>query len=269
MDNKFKSNPYNSLNTLISENDILNILNDHNIQGYKINNLSLFQQAFVHTSYCKLKEYEGYENTNKSIKLFDKSYETLEFLGDSLLGSCVTRYLYNRYVNKHNKYEGFLTKIKIRLICGEQLAFLSEKINFNKLMIISSNVENNSGRENYHILEDIYEAFLGALFLDSNNISLVDTFIITCIERYVDISDLILNDNNYKGLLLNYFQHNFLSHPIYKTNKIDDKNIFVSSVHKTTEEKTIEIAKGDGKTKKKAEQNASKNALIYYRVMSE
>ena len=266
--NKFKSNPYNSLNTLISEHDLLNILKNHNIQDYKINNLNLFQRAFVHTSYCKLKEYEEYENTEKAIELFDKSYETLEFLGDSLLGSCITKYLYNRYSIKHNKDEGFLTKIKIRLICGEQLAFLSERINFNKFMIISKNVENNSGRENIHILEDIYEAFLGALFLDSNDISLVDKFIISCVENYVDITDLILNDNNYKGLLLKYFQHNFLTHPLYKTNKIEDKNIFISNVYRTQPEEIL-IGTGEGKTKKKAEQDASKNALIHYRVMSE
>jgi ribonuclease-3 len=268
MDNKFRSNPYNPLNILISEDDILNILNDHNIQDYKITNLSLFQQAFIHTSYCN--EYEEYDNNDKSIELFDKSYETLEFLGDSLLGSSVTRYLYNRYVNLHNKEEGFLTQIKIRLICGEQLAFLSEKINFNKFMIISKNVENNSGRDNCHILEDIYEAFLGALFLDSTDISLVDTFIITCIERYVDISDLILNDNNYKGLLLKYFQHNFLTHPIYKTDKSEENNIFISNVYRFTENNQEELCgSGEGKTKKKAEQNASRNILIHYRVMSE
>ena len=269
MDNKFKTNPYNPLNKLIFEDDILNILKKHNIQDYKIKNLNLFQTAFVHTSYCKLKEYEAYENTDKSIELFDKSYETLEFLGDALLGSSISRYLFNRYAINHNKDEGFLTKIKIRLICGEQLAFLSEKINFNKFMIISKNVENNDGRNNTHILEDIYEAFLGALFLDSNDISIIDTFIITCIEEYVDISDLILNDNNYKGLLLKYFQHNFLTYPIYKTNKMQNTNLFNSIVYKNTGEEIIEISKGEGKTKKKAEQDASKNALIYYRVMSE
>ena len=116
MDNKFKSNPFNSSNVKISENDILNILRNHDIQDYTIKNLSLFQKAFVHTSYCKLKDYEEYENKDNSLNLFDESYETLEFLGDSLLGSCVTKYLYNRYVNCHKKDEGFLTKLKIRLI---------------------------------------------------------------------------------------------------------------------------------------------------------
>ena len=141
MDNKFKSNPFNSSNIKISENDILNILQKHNIQDYTIKDLSLFQKAFVHTSYCKMKDYESYENTDNSLNLFDESYETLEFLGDSLLGSCVTKYLYNRYVKYHKKDEGFLTKIKIRLICGEQLCFLSQQIGFTKFMIISKHID--------------------------------------------------------------------------------------------------------------------------------
>ena len=182
MENKFKSNPFNSTNIKINENDILNILQQHDIQDYIIKDLSLFQKAFVHTSYCKLKDYEEYENNDNSLDLFKESYETLEFLGDSLLGSCVTKYLYNRYVKYHKKDEGFLTKIKIRLICGEQLCFLSEKIGFTKFMIISKHIEDNcSGRENSHILEDIYEAFLGALYLDSGDITIIDKFIINTI----------------------------------------------------------------------------------------
>lgn len=266
MDNKFKSNPFNSSNIKISEDDILNILQKHNIQDYTIKDLSLFQKAFVHTSYCKMKDYESYENTDNSLNLFDESYETLEFLGDSLLGSCVTKYLYNRYVKYHKKDEGFLTKIKIRLICGEQLCFLSQQIGFTKFMIISKHIEDNcNGRDNSHILEDIYEAFLGALYLDSGDINLIDKFVINTIEKYIDIADLILNDNNFKGTLLKYMQHNFTTHPKYITKKNEDNNSFISNVYNND----LHISSGKGITKKKAEQDASKNALIYYRVMSE
>ena len=80
---------------------------------------------------------------------------------------------------------------------GEQLAYLSRKLNFNKFMIISKHIEDNcNGRENEHILEDVFEAFLGALFLDSNDNKLIEKFIINCIETHIDIVDLILNDNN-------------------------------------------------------------------------
>ena len=269
MDTKFKSDPYNSCNDLITSNDILNILLSLNIQNYKIKDLTLFQQAFVHTSYCEMKDYEEYKKPKDCLPLFKKSYETLEFLGDSFLGCVVTNYLYNRYVEKHNKEEGFLTKLKIRLVCGEQLAFLSNKLGFDKFMIISKHIEDNcSGRQNQHILEDIYEAFLGALYLDSKDYSLINEFIINSIEKYVDISDIILNDNNFKDQLLRYFQHNFSIYPIYETNK--NENNFESIVFKKIEDNhKIQISKGLGTTKKKAEQEAAKQALIYYRVISE
>ena len=268
---KFKSNPYNSLNTTILETDILNILEQLNIQNYTINNLSLFQQAFIHTSYCNMKDYAEYTKPDNCISLFDKSYETLEFLGDSFLGCIVTKYLYNRFVNYHNKDEGFLTKLKIRFVCGETLAFLSKSIGFDKYMIISKHIEDNcDGRENIHILEDIYEAFLGALYLDSNDFKLIESFVIQSIEKYIDISDVILNDNNFKDQILRYFQHNYKTYPKYVTDKNENNNLFHCKIFREdNEKKQLFICSGEGKTKKKAEQNASKNALIHYRIMSE
>jgi len=272
MDNKFKSDPYNFSNKEITSSNILNILKTLNIQDYKINDLSLFQKAFVHTSYCEMKDYGEYTRPNNCLSLFKESYETLEFLGDSFLGCIVTNYLYNRFGTKHNKDEGFLTKLKIRLVCGEQLAFLSKKINLQDFMIISKHIEENcSGRENEHILEDIYEAFIGALYLDSQDYSIVEKFVISSIEKFVDISDIILNDNNYKDQLLRYFQHNFSVHPRYETIKAESENNFKSTIYKLSENDPVGIiiSTGYGQTKKKAEQDGARNALIHYRVISE
>ena len=270
MDLKFKTNPYNPLNVELLSEDILNILKTFNIQNYKINNLFLFQQSFVHTSYCNMKDYEEYNKPDTCLSLFEKSYETLEFLGDSFLGCVITKYLYNRYVNLHNKDEGFLTKLKIRFVCGEQLAFLSKSIGLDKYLVISKHIEDNcSGRENTHILEDIYESFLGALYLDSRDFSLVEKFIIQSIEKYIDFSEIILNDNNFKDQLLRYLQHNYKVYPKYVTNKNEDDNLFHCDIFRNEGEKEIYISSGKGNTKKKAEQNASKNSLIHYRIMSE
>ena len=269
MESKFKFNPYNPLNSEINELTILNILKNHNIQDYQINNLALFQQAFVHNSYCYMKEYKEYTKPDNCLPLYTKSYETLEFLGDSILGSIITKYLYNRYT-KHNQNEGFLTKLKIRFICGEQLSFLSTQNNFNKYMILSKHIEENcSGRKNEHILEDIFEAFIGALYLDSNNWDIVEQFIISNIESYIDIVDLILFDNNYKDQLLRYLQHNYSVHPKYETNK-NIHNDFESVIYRIDDENSqkIEIGKGSGTTKKKSEQNAAKDSLINYSVIS-
>jgi dsRNA-specific ribonuclease len=138
IDNKFKSNPFNKKNNLILDSDINNIMLSLNITDFKINDISKYQQAFVHKSYCMMNDYKSFTNDNHSIDLFNKSYETLEFIGDSILGNIVSCYLYDRFHILHNKDEGFLTKLKIKLVCGVQLGFLSDKLNFNKFIIISN-----------------------------------------------------------------------------------------------------------------------------------
>ena len=96
MDTKFKSDPYNPINKLITSDEVLNILEKLNIQDYEIKDLSLFQKAFVHSSYCEMKDYEEYKKPENCLPLFKESYETLEFLGDSFLGCIVSNYLYSR-----------------------------------------------------------------------------------------------------------------------------------------------------------------------------
>tara|TARA_Y100001958_G_C21152713_1_gene488469 strand:+ start:254 stop:1048 length:795 start_codon:yes stop_codon:yes gene_type:complete len=260
---KFSSNPYNPSNKLILKDNIINIMNSLNINDVNINNLSLYQRSFIHKSYCEMKDYEQYNNDNNSLELFKDSYETLEFIGDSFIGNIIAKYLYNRYYLNHNQDEGFLTKLKVRFVCGEQLAYLSEKLNFNEYIIISKHIEDNcDGRNNKNILEDVFESFIGALYLDTNNFNLVEDFIIKVIEKYIDFSDLILNDNNYKDQILRYFQHNFKIYPTYKTIKKED-NTYQCEIFKDDE--YIEI--GYGKSKKKSEQDASKKALQKYCVI--
>ena len=129
MDNKFKSNPYNFNNSLITKNDIINIMKDLNINDFKITNLDYYQTAFIHKSYLKLSDYEEYEYPGAPcMSLQDTSYETMEFLGDAILGSVISAYLYKRFYEIHKQNEGFLTKIKIRIICGENLCKLSKDL---------------------------------------------------------------------------------------------------------------------------------------------
>ena len=272
LNTKFKSNPYNSNNFLISFDDIMNIMKQLNIHNdFKINNLKFYQTAFIHKSYCFMKDYDEYDNINKDLDLQKESYEKMEFLGDSLLNGIISQYLYERYVNYHDIDEGFLTKIKIRFVCGEQLCNLSNCLRFNKYLVISKHIEENcDGRNNANILEDVFEAFIGAIFLDTNNIELVKQFIVNVIEKYIDFSELIQFDTNYKDQILKYIQHNYMVHPSYKTIKDEDKNQFISDIFRRDESNNeILIERGYGNTKKKAEQDASKKALIHYHVISE
>tara|TARA_B100000674_G_scaffold97694_1_gene70467 strand:+ start:7580 stop:8383 length:804 start_codon:yes stop_codon:yes gene_type:complete len=262
---KFKANPYNNNNILVTQDDILNIMKTLNIHDFKCNNLTLYQRAFVHKSYTRLKDYEEFNNDNNCIELFDISYETLEFVGDAFLGNIIANYLYHRYFHNHKMDEGFLTKLKIRFVCGEQLAYLSKCLGFDKYMIISKHIEENcEGRRNTNILEDIFEAFLGAIYEDKKDFKLVEKFIINVIEKYVDFSETILYDNNYKDQILRYFQHNYQLYPTYKTEK-NENNKYECKLYKGEEY----IVSGYGNSKKKSEQDASKRALIKYHVLSE
>ena len=263
---KFKSNPYNSKNILISQNDIVNIMKSLNINNFKCNNLSLYQTAFIHKSYTQLKDYEEYDKPEGVLELQKISYETLEFIGDAFLGNIIANYLYNRYFYKHNMDEGFLTKLKIRFVCGEQLAYLSKCMGFDKYMIISKHIDDNcSGRTNTNILEDTFDAFIGALYHDTGDFKLVERYIINIIEKYVDFGETILHDNNYKDQVLRYLQHNYKVYPTYQTHKDESDNIYICKIYK--EDEYIETGKGN--SKKKSEQDAARRSLIKYCVISE
>ena len=88
-----------------------------NLVGTKISNIDLYQKAFRHKSVLK-------ENEN-----VDGSFETLEFIGDSVLGFVITKFLFDRY---ENKQEGFLTKARTKLVRGETLANIATKLELYK-----------------------------------------------------------------------------------------------------------------------------------------
>tara|TARA_B100001094_G_scaffold252269_1_gene250247 strand:+ start:81 stop:872 length:792 start_codon:yes stop_codon:yes gene_type:complete len=260
---KFHSNPYNSINQLITNNDIQTIIKDLSIPNFHIHNLSFYQTAFVHKSYCPMKEYETYEiPTDGTLPLQEKSYETMEFLGDSILGSVISSYLYERFYSIHKQNEGFLTKLKIRLVCGVNLTQLSKCLKLQKFLIISDQIEKSSqGRQNDNILEDVFEAFIGAIFLDQSY-DTAKEFILSVIEKYVDFTDILMNDNNYKDQLSRYFQKSFKEYPTYKHTKKNDK-IYCEIIKDGQT-----IVTGFGDSKKKSEQDASHKALCFYNVLT-
>tara|TARA_Y100000389_G_scaffold115453_1_gene112530 strand:+ start:892 stop:1683 length:792 start_codon:yes stop_codon:yes gene_type:complete len=263
MENKFRADPYNFKNKLIEKSDIINIMKKLNINDFNINDISLYQKAMVHKSYCELPEYKDFEHPGDNcLTLQKEAYETLEFLGDSILGSIVSSYIYERFHIIHKQNEGFLTKLKIRLVCGENLCKFSRNINLQKHLIISKHIEEKcSGRDNTNILEDVFESFVGAIYLD-NDYETVKDFLIKVIETHADFTEILLKDNNYKDQISRYFQQNFKIYPKYETTKVDDN--FISKILK---EDSI-IAIGNGNSKKKAEQDVSKKALKHFNVIT-
>lgn len=256
-------NPYNPRNRLFTRTDIQTVLSSHNCD-FDIRNQGLYQTAMIHSSYVKRFEYTTptgdiiplAPKPDNCIDLFDNSYELLEHLGDSVLGSIVSTYLYKRFPNEN---EGFLTDLKKDIVCNEMLGSLSKQIGLDKFYIISRhNEEACNGRTNVKKLGDILEAFIGALWMDCDNkFDVVFSFMVCLIERYINIPKLLLNNRNYKEQLQKYYQGKFQHTPKYTLVSLVENNYTMS----VSDEKGNVIGTGTSTTKKTAEQMAAKEAL--------
>ena len=274
--------PFNNKNILLSADDLRILFDNNGLEGISFHNINLYRNAFVHKSYCTMKNADFNTGNLKCpddcLPLQEMSYERLEFLGDSLLGMIVAGYLYERFPDQN---EGFLSKMRTKLVNGKMLGFLSDKIGFPKFAIISKQVEEANGRNNYKIMEDIFEAFLGAMYLDcqndtvnipvsvpfsGNGFFIVQRWIIYIIENYIDISDLILSRTNYKDQLVSHMQNYLQDQPrFYEINIITRDNTKIFTYCVKDKNNTV-IATAKGATKKEAENNVSLEALKYYNV---
>jgi ribonuclease-3 len=263
-------NPYNSKNRLFTKTDIHAILFKHGC-NYEVQTQSLFQTAMVHSSYVKRMEYttatgeitQIAERPNNALDLFECSYETLEHLGDSILGATVSTYLFRRFPDEN---EGFLTDLKKDIVCNDMLGSLSQKIGLDKFYIISRHNEDIcNGRTNVKKLGDILEAFVGALWMDSNNnFQVVSRFVISLIETYINIPKLLLNNKNFKEQLQKVYQAKFHHTPKYMMLS-SAANTYTMAV---VDENGVHIGIGTSSTKKQAEQFAAQNALKKFQDLS-
>lgn len=255
-------NPYNPRNRMFTQEDVHTILNNHNCK-YDLKNLSIFQNAMIHSSYVRRSEYTTPtgEKANLSpkpddcLELFPESYERLEHLGDSVLGVAVSTYLSRRFPKQQ---EGFLTTLRKEIVCNSMLGSLTIKIGLNKFYVVSRHNEDAcGGRTNTKKLGDILEAFVGALWIDSNySFHTVYPFIIALIEKYIDIPKILLNDTNYKDQLQKYCQAMFKYTPTYRM--LSDENGYTMCA---LDSDGKQMGCGTATTKKQAEQIAASESL--------
>lgn len=256
-------NPYNTKNRLFAKQDIQAILQKHRCH-FTIRNVELFQTAMVHSSYVKRVEYTTptgevttlAQRPDNALELFDQSYETLEHLGDSILGATISTYLIKRFPQEN---EGFLTDLKKDIVCNEMLGCLSQQIGLDKFYIISRHNEDVcAGRTNTKKLGDILEAFIGALWTDSgNNFQVVYTFLVAIVEMYINIPKLLMNNRNFKEQLQKFYQSKFHRTPKYVMLSSAANMYTMAAV----DENGIHIGIGSAGTKKQAEQLAAKEAM--------
>lgn len=220
---------------------------------YKFKDKKLLNLAFIHRSYV---------NENKDVSI---SNERLEFLGDVVLGFVVSVELYKQFPNE---YEGFLTKVRSRVVCENSFAYAAKSFNIGRYLLLGKGEDHFGGRERESILADTFEALFGALYLDGGMsvVSRIANAHFFDRVMYKIHKDIFIKD--YKSYLQEYYHKNSTSkikYSILKESGPDHDKEFYISVSLNDEQ----IGYGKGKNKKQAEQNAARDALIKVGVISE
>ena len=281
--------PYNPTNVLLQPGELAMLFAEHGLDGVAFNNINLYRNAFVHRSYCSMKNAD-FDRANERLPtgclpLQDMSYERLEFLGDAILGMIVARYLFERYPDQN---EGFLSKMRTKIVNGKMLGSLARKMGLGRWVIISKQIEESGGRTNYKILEDCFEAFIAAVYLDFQReqdvptmpehlgqrldvmsgcgFYVAETWVVTVMEKYIDFVDLIQTHTNYKDMLTRWMQNSSQDTPQFfevsvNKNRGTTGNVFTFCVK---DRAGTVLGTANGTSRKDAENNASKAALAYY-----
>jgi len=235
---------FNENNLEITSEDVTSMIGVNPIK------LLYYQKAFIHKSVLRFL-------ANQEEESLRVSYERYEFLGDSVLNLVIANFVFHKYPDKD---EGFLTRIRTKLVNGKTLAYLANKTNMNKFLIISKNVENIGGRNNDRILEDVFEAFICSINLDLG-FKYAEKFILDTVNKHINFEELEEN-NNYKDILLRKCQQSIQVNPEYElveTTGPAHKKIFTSVVIINGRK----YSEGTSKTKKESEQIASKLTLEF------
>jgi ribonuclease-3 len=211
------------------------------ILGSKPLNLSLYRLALTPAGLG--------EETDKG---FRKSNERLEFLGDAILGAVIAEYLFKKYPYRD---EGFLTETRSKLVNRETLNEVGIKIGLKKTL--QQVVDNRQFVGNKSLYGDILEAFLGAVYLD-RGYAFSKKLILQRILIHLDLEGMVTTVSNHKSKLIEWSQRegNQVEFQVIQVNNNQRYKEFVVAIVVNGES----IALGKGETKKKAEQEASKNA---------
>jgi ribonuclease-3 len=214
-------------------------------------NLSLLELAFTHSSYA-----------NENRLSLTQDNERLEFLGDSVLSLFVSEYLYHRYPERS---EGELTKMRASIVCEPTLVKFAEQLSFAQYIRLGRGEELSGGRNRPALLADVFESFIGALFLDQG-IDVVKRFLIQFIFPQLS-SSTQFQMMDYKTILQEYVQNHGLGILEYRI--MDEKG----PSHDREFEAAVFISDvlhgiGVGRSKKEAEQQAASKVLIEMKLIS-
>ena len=266
-------NPWNPKNRELTPTDAIPILKRYGWKG-RIQKFSLFLQACCHKSYVDRPEIwqehaeSGEEviiapKPDNCLPLYKVDNEELEFLGDRVLGLIIATYVSKRYPGYG---EGFLTRILSRIVNNKQLGILAKEIGMSPLIVLSRHMEDVcDGRNNLRILGSMFEAWIGALYLQEDQVGFglqqCNDFIVSIIEKHIDFVQIISEDTNYKDQLLRKFQATYHTPPRYKELSVTGPSHDKTFVMAVLDPNDMVISTATAKNKKVAEQEASRLAL--------
>ena len=209
--------------------------------GYHFKNPALLARALTHSSYANERHVDTGDN------------ERLEFLGDSVLGFITAEYL---FANHRDFPEGELTKLRAYAVCEKSLFSYAEEIGLGNYLKLGKGEERTGGRTRPSVLSDAFEAVIAAIYLDGGMDEakkLVLRFVVPYVEAKPTFKD-------YKTMLQEVVQKNqgeTLEYVLVSETGPDHDKCFTVEVHLNSNV----IGRGVGGSKKKAEQNAAKEAL--------
>lgn len=208
------------------------------VLGFKVINFPEFVSVFTHKSATRL--------TNGD------TYERYEFVGDSVINFIVAKLLFDMYPAAD---EGFLTRVRTKLVSGECLAKLAWHLGLQRFVIMNQRSLRNGFNTNPRILEDVFEALVGCIY-QQHGLVTAKTFLLSVFNRFVDFND-ILRDTNFKDGLMRYAQARGLPLPDYV---VQDPGGPVPAflIHVSLDGLT---GQGVGSSKKQAEQGAARHLL--------
>jgi ribonuclease-3 len=211
------------------------------ILGFKPGNLELYEIAFIHRS-ATFTLPNGKKVNN----------ERLEYLGDAVLDAILSDYLFEKFPEAN---EGFLTKIRSRIVNRDVLNQLAISMGINKILLSRIN----STHLTRNLYGDAFEALIGSVFLDKGFRKTKYVFIKNVLNKYLDLNEIVRTDTDYKSMVFEWVQKN-KSNLIFTYNEEYDfvmkKSVFSTTLYIDK----VEFGEGHGSSKKEAEQEAANQA---------
>lgn len=223
---------------------------------------SLFQIEFTNTAFLnEAFTHSSYVNEHRELNLKDN--ERIEFLGDAVLELTVTKYLFNEYPNLP---EGKLTRLRAAIVCEASLSQFAKEYGFDRYILLGKGEERMNGRKRPSLLCDLFESFIGALYLDQGLDGVINFLNQTVFPRIK--SGAFSHVMDHKTNLQEFLQRN---------GEVSIDYVLIEEVGPAHEKEFLVevlaegniLGQGKGKSKKAAEQIAAANALENLREANE